>query len=52
MVTTPIVGGLFVYRVLSGRAKKQARQRAPRPQRTLPADRRPVPGTPVLEEAG
>lgn len=49
MVTTPVVGGLFVYRVLSGRAKKQARQRAPRP---LPADRRPVPGTPVLEEAG
>ncbi|MFL5873462.1 MAG: ferric reductase-like transmembrane domain-containing protein [Solirubrobacterales bacterium] len=52
MVTTPIVGGLFVYRVLSGRAKKQARQRAPRPQRSLPAERRPVPGTPVLEEAG
>lgn len=52
MVTTPIVGGLFVYRVLSGRAKKQARQRAPRPQRALPAERRPVPGTPVLEEVG
>lgn len=51
MVTTPAIGGLFVYRVLSGRAKKQARQRAPRPQRPLPADRRPVPGTPVLEEA-
>lgn len=52
MVTTPIVGGLFVYRVLSGRAKKQARQRVPRPQRSLPAERRPVRGTPVLEEAG
>jgi len=48
MVTTPIVGGLFVYRVLSARAKKQARQKAPRQR---PAERRPVPGTPVLEEA-
>jgi len=33
MLTTPIIGGLFVYRVLSARAKKQARQRAPRPAR-------------------
>jgi methionine sulfoxide reductase heme-binding subunit len=50
LLTTPIVGGLFVYRVLSGRAKKQAR-RARRPQRALPAERRPQVPTPVLEEA-
>ena len=50
MLTTPIVGGLFVYRVLSGRAKKQARQ-ARRPQRALPAERRSHGPTPVLEEA-
>lgn len=31
MLTTPALGGLFVYRVLSGRAKKQARQRKARP---------------------
>jgi len=51
IVTTPIVGGLFVYRVLSARAKKQARQKASRPQRALPADRRRNVPTPVLEEA-
>jgi sulfoxide reductase heme-binding subunit YedZ len=43
ILTTPVIGGLFVYRVLSGRAKKQARQRAPRPARRVAA--------PVLEEA-
>ena len=46
MLTTPVIGGLFVYRVLSARAKKQARERAPRPRRALPSH---VP-TPVLEE--
>jgi len=51
IVTTPIVGGLFVYRVLSARAKKQARQKASRPQRALPADRRRNHPTPILEEA-
>ncbi len=51
IVTTPAIGGLFVYRVVSARTKKKARQAAPRPQRPLPAERRPVPGTPVLEEA-
>lgn len=53
IVTTPIIGGLFVYRVLSGRAKKQARAaRAPRPrpQRALPPERHQLP-TPVFEEA-
>ncbi len=43
MLTTPIVGGLFVYRVLSGRAKKQARQRAARPAPRISG--------PMLEEA-
>jgi sulfoxide reductase heme-binding subunit YedZ len=38
MLTTPIVGGLFVYRVLAGRAKKQARQRAARPDPGLRGD--------------
>lgn len=51
MATTPVVGGLFVYRVLSGRAKKQARQRAPRPRRGVVSDRRGQHPTPVLEEA-
>jgi sulfoxide reductase heme-binding subunit YedZ len=48
MATTPIIGGLFVYRVLSARAKKQARQRAPRRRG---AERRAQRPTPVLEEA-
>lgn len=43
MLTTPIVGGLFVYRVFSGRAKKQARQRAARPAPRISG--------PMLEEA-
>lgn len=51
LLTTPVIGGLFVYRVLSGRVKKQARQRAPRPQRAMPADRRRQVPTPALEEA-
>jgi sulfoxide reductase heme-binding subunit YedZ len=51
IATTPIIGGLFVYRVLSARAKKQARQKAPRPQRALPADRPRQIRTPVMEEA-
>jgi sulfoxide reductase heme-binding subunit YedZ len=42
MLTTPIVGGLFVYRVLSARTRKQARARAPRPARPF--------GPPILEE--
>ncbi|HWC48645.1 MAG TPA: ferric reductase-like transmembrane domain-containing protein [Solirubrobacterales bacterium] len=51
ILTTPVIGGLFVYRVLSARAKKQARATRPRPQRALPADRRPHVPTPALEEA-
>ena len=51
LLTTPVIGGLFVYRVLSARAKKQARAARPRPQRALPADRRPHVPTPALEEA-
>jgi sulfoxide reductase heme-binding subunit YedZ len=52
ILTTPVIGGLFVYRVLSGRAKKQARAARPRPQRSLPPERVPqIPRTPALEEA-
>jgi sulfoxide reductase heme-binding subunit YedZ len=54
IVTTPFIGGLFVYRVLSGRAKKQAREgRVARPERLPAANRvsRPIPRTPALEEA-
>lgn len=52
IATTPVIGGLFVYRVLSERARKQARAAAPR-RRALPAERgrRPLPRTPALEEA-
>lgn len=49
LLTTPVVGGLFVYRVLSGRAKKQAREAA-RPQRAGPAGPGARMRTPVLEE--
>lgn len=48
ILTTPVIGGLFVYRVLSARAKKQARARAPRPKHSAS---RPLSPTPVLEEA-
>jgi len=51
MLTTPVIGGLFVYRVLSGRAKKRARAVRQRPQPALSADRRSHVPTPVLEEA-
>lgn len=56
MVTTPLIGGLFVYRVLSERAKKQARAAALRPklparERTSHDSPRPISPTPVLEEA-
>ena len=61
ILTTPAIGGLFVFRVLSARAKRQAREgratqkerRPARPER-LPAGRRgahPIPRTPALEEA-
>lgn len=42
VLTTPVIGGLFVYRVLSSRTRKQARGRAPRSARPL--------GSPILEE--
>ena len=51
MLTTPVIGGLFVHRVLSGRAKRRARQAAPRRQRALPPDRSRQLPTPLLEEA-
>lgn len=54
ILTTPLIGGLFVYRVLPGRAKKQAKAGRERPPlRPGAAERgsRQIPGTPVLEEA-
>lgn len=55
VVTTPLIGGLFVYRVLSERARRRARTAAgaqrPRPVRGADRVARPVPGTPALEEA-
>lgn len=51
ILTTPVIGGLFVYRVLSTRARKQGRLKAPRAQRALPAQPRRQPPTPALEEA-
>lgn len=51
MLTTPVIGGLFVYRVVSARAKRQARAARQRSQRGLPADRRSQVSIPALEEA-
>jgi sulfoxide reductase heme-binding subunit YedZ len=53
ILTAPLIGGLFVYRVLSGRAKKRARaERAGPPERQAPPKRgHPINPTPVLEEA-
>jgi len=54
ILTTPVIGGLIVYRLLSGGAKKRARSRAPgtapRPA-TIERRERPMSPTPVLEEA-
>ncbi|MFN8216445.1 MAG: ferric reductase-like transmembrane domain-containing protein [Solirubrobacterales bacterium] len=55
MVTTPVIGGLFVYRVLSERARRQAREKAalgnPARRPSRPDRHRPISPTPVLEEA-
>lgn len=54
ILTTPLIGGLFVHRVLSGQAKKRAKAGRERPPlRPAAPDRgaRQVPRTPVLEEA-
>ncbi|MGE5408089.1 MAG: ferric reductase-like transmembrane domain-containing protein [Syntrophothermus sp.] len=55
ILTTPVVGGLLVYRVLSERARKQARAAAARARagaaRRVGEGARPVPPTPALEEA-
>jgi len=50
MLTTPAIGGLFVYRVVSSRTRGQARRRPQRPRRALPAERRPQVPTPAWEE--
>jgi sulfoxide reductase heme-binding subunit YedZ len=47
VLTAPVIGGLFVYRVLSGRAKR-SRAKEPRPERARPARPRSIP---ILEEA-
>lgn len=51
MLTTPLIGGLFVHRVLSGRARRAARPAATPARRPRPVDR-PFPRTPALEETG
>lgn len=53
IATTPPIAGLFVYRVLSGRAKKRAKAGSKQlPDRHAAVNRgRPVARTPVLEEA-
>ncbi|HEX3239008.1 MAG TPA: hypothetical protein VHR18_02595 [Solirubrobacterales bacterium] len=53
IATTPLIGGLFVYRVLSGRAKKAKAGRERSPLRPGAPERgsRQIPRTPVLEEA-
>jgi sulfoxide reductase heme-binding subunit YedZ len=47
VLTAPVIGGLFVYRVLSGRAKR-SRAKEPRPEQVRPARSRSIP---ILEEA-
>ena len=47
LATAPLIGGLFVYRLLSGRAKR-GKAKEPRPQRARPARPQTIP---ILEEA-
>jgi sulfoxide reductase heme-binding subunit YedZ len=47
VLTAPLIGGLFVYRVLSGRAKR-SKAKEPRPQQVRPARPQTIP---LLEEA-
>ncbi|MFN8162927.1 MAG: ferric reductase-like transmembrane domain-containing protein [Solirubrobacterales bacterium] len=54
ILTAPLIGGLLVHRVLSGRAKKQAKAAGPNrlaDRRGAPERGRSIPRTPVLEEA-
>ena len=46
ILTTPLIGGLFAYRVVASRTRKQARKAAPRPR---PADRLTGPRTSIQE---
>ncbi|HEX5928279.1 MAG TPA: ferric reductase-like transmembrane domain-containing protein [Solirubrobacterales bacterium] len=57
MATTPIVGGLFVHRVLEGRAKArakaakpQAQGAEPKPRTAKPAPSRPLAPRPAMED--
>ncbi len=47
MATTPVVGGLFAYRVVSARARGRGRPNAPRLQPGLPASHVPPAPKPV-----
>jgi sulfoxide reductase heme-binding subunit YedZ len=50
LLTAPLIGGLFVYRVVAGHAKRSgAEQRQPRPARPARAGR--ISASPALEEA-
>lgn len=55
MLTAPLIGGLLVHRVLSGRARKRARKATPEPlpnrQPSPQRGGRAIPRTPALEEA-
>jgi sulfoxide reductase heme-binding subunit YedZ len=50
IATTPVIGGLFAYRLVSGRARGAARAAKAPARRPRPADRS-LPRTPALEEA-
>ncbi|HEX2707418.1 MAG TPA: hypothetical protein VHM66_05335 [Solirubrobacterales bacterium] len=51
ILTAPPIGGLFVYRVLSGRAKKKAKEAHPKHVAGSERGGRTIRRTPVLEEA-
>lgn len=51
ILTAPPIGGLFVYRVLSGRAKKKAKEAHPKHVAGPERGGRTIRRTPVLEEA-
>jgi sulfoxide reductase heme-binding subunit YedZ len=50
MATTPIVGGLFAYRLLEGRAKARAKTAKPKAGTAKPAPRPGLAPTPAMED--
>jgi sulfoxide reductase heme-binding subunit YedZ len=50
MATTPIVGGLFVHRLLEGRAKARAKAAKPKPGAAKPAPRSGLAPRPAMED--